>query len=178
MYTILQLFSTVLVLSFGGLASWQTFESFECKFRVLAPGLMTEKVDSIQTDLGTLDYHVFYHKSENEDADNLFYMVSYCEYPEQSVHSDSTELLGEFFEATIQTATETVDGDLIYTTDIDYNDYPGKFWRIEYLKGNAIIKTRAFVIDSRYYSLQTIMYKNKSLNPSTEIFFDSFKVFD
>ena len=177
MYIILQLFSSVLFLSGLGLTNWQQFESYEGKFRVLTPGSMTEKVDSSHTDLGDLAYHVFYYQSEKRDADNLFYMVSYCDYPTNSIHSDSTEVLEEFFQATIETAAQSVDGKVIYSTDIDYNDYPGKFWRIEYLKGDVIIKTKAFIIGTRYYSLQTIMFKNKSLNPSSDKFFDSFRIF-
>ncbi len=155
---------------------WKEFSSYEGKFRILAPGPMTEKVDSVETPLGTLAYHIFFHQSEDKNADNLFYMVSYCDYPAHAVHSDSTGILEDFFKTTIETATFSVDGDLIYSTDIQLDDYPGKFWRIEYLKGNAIIKTRAFLIGSRYYSTQTIMLKNKSLNPSSDKFFDSFTI--
>ncbi|RMG78204.1 MAG: hypothetical protein D6714_18500, partial [Bacteroidetes bacterium] len=150
----MQLFSTVLILGTAGTPDWQTFESYEGRFRVLAPGAMTEKIDSIQTDVGTLAYHVFFHQSDNKDADNLFYMVSYCDYPAGSVHSDSTELLAPFFEATLESAAASVDGKLIYADDIRYDDYPGKFWRIDYLDGQAIIKTKAFLVKNRYYSLQ------------------------
>lgn len=128
MYTILQLFSSVLFLTFSGPSDWQEFKSFEGRFRVLAPGVMTEKTDTVTTELGNLDYHVFYHQTDNKDADNLFYMISYTDYPEGSVHSDSTEFLDEFFQTTLESAAAAVDGEVIYSTDIEYKDFPGKFW--------------------------------------------------
>lgn len=156
--------------------NWKEFKSYEGNFSVLAPGEMTQKVDTVETPVGKLAYHTFFHQSEDQKADNLFYMVSYCDYPPNSMHSDSTEILEEFFKTTIESAAFSVDGDLIYSTDVQLETYPGKFWRIEYLKGNAIIKTQAFLVGSRYYSTQTIMLKNKSLNPSSDKFFDSFRI--
>lgn len=157
-------------------SDWREIKSYKGKFRVLAPAEMTEKIDSIETSLGKIAYHTFFHQSENKEAENLFYMVSFCEYPEGSIHSDSTDLLSEFFETTIQSATESVDGSLIYTTEINLDNYPGKFWRIEYFKGQVVIKTKAFIVENRYYALQTIAMKDKSLNPLSEQFFNSFKL--
>jgi hypothetical protein len=102
-------------------------------------------------------------------------MVSYCDYPEGSIHSDSTEVLPEFFQATIESATLAVQGELIYSDPLNMESYPGWQWRIDYLDGQVTIKTRAFVVGSRYYALQTIMYKNKTFNRSSNRFFQSFQ---
>jgi len=159
--------------------NWAEFKSFEGQFRVVAPGEMTEKVDSIETELGKLAYHAFVYQPEDEEkADNLIYMITYVDYPENSVHSDSTELVTEFFETTIESAAEAVKGNLIYSSETTLQEYPGRLWRIEYLEDRAVIKTRAFVAKNRYYSIQTISLKERALNTSSDKFFDSFRIFE
>ena len=134
-------------------SSWEEFVSQEGDFRVLVPGQMMEKTKSIPTEIGTLEYHTFIYNSNDENAENVFYMVSYCDYPEGAMHSDSVALVKEFFETTVTSAVESVDGDLAYSTDITMNDYPGKLWRINYNGGTATIKSKAFLVENRFYSL-------------------------
>lgn len=158
--------------------SWREYNSYDGRFSILSPGEMKQKVDSIQTPIGTLAYHTYFFQTEQKDADNVLYMLSYCDYPAGAIHSDSTELLKEFFDATIESAVDAVKGELRYERNAKYKDYPGKIWRIDYLDGNALIKTKAFVINSRYYTLQTITTKNRSLNLSSDKFLDSFKLIE
>ena len=120
-------------------------------------------MDSIDTEIGTLAYHTFYYQEDEKTADNLFYMLSYCDYPEETVHSDSSALLIPFFDATIDAAVLSVDGELIYQDYIKKDDYPGMFWRIEYLENQAVIKTKAYVVANRFYSLQVISFKAQEI---------------
>ena len=99
---LLLLFSSFLCLNFA-LQDWSEYKSFDGKFRVLVPAEMTAKVDSIQTEVGKLAYHThLYQPTDVKTGENLIYMVSYVDYPEHSIHSDSTEILDEFFENTIE----------------------------------------------------------------------------
>lgn len=155
---------------------WKVFKSYEGRFRLVVPGEMIEKIDSIETRIGVLAYHTYFFQPEDEHADNLLYMLSYCDYPEYSVHSDSTDLLDDFFDTTIETAVESVNGELLYSDVIQFKHYPGRIWRIDYLDGKAVIKTKVFLIGRRYYSLQTIMHIGRSLNLSSDKFLDSFRL--
>ena len=161
----------------GQSQDWQPFLSYEGRFRVMVPGSMVEKVDSIDTDIGTLAYHNFYYQEENdEESDNLLYMVSFVDYPEGSIHSDSTDLLEEFFEATIETSAFSVDGEVMYSGETYLDNYPGKVYRVDYLDGKAVIKTRAFLVENRFYSIQTITYRSRSLNTATDRFLNSLQL--
>lgn len=153
---------------------WQEYTSLEGRFRILTPGEITQKVDTVSTEVGTIAYHTFYYQSPAKDADNLFYMVSYCDYPEGTFPADSTALLEEFFATTIEAATTAVDGKMIYTTDIQLENHPGKFWRINYLDDKAVIKTKAFMVGDRYYAVQVISYQEGNINEAANRFFDSF----
>ena len=155
---------------------WKWFTSETGLFTVMTPGELTEKVEKSETALGELAYYTFYYQpAETEDADNFLYMVSYCDYPEGSIHSDSVELVKDFFDATIETSVHSINGELFYESDINSGDYPGKIWRVNYGDGEAAIKTKAFLVENRYYAVQTITLRDKSLNPSIDKFLDSFK---
>lgn len=168
---------TLLCFSFTNPSSWELFKSFEGRFEVLAPGEFEEKVKEIETAIGKVEYHTFLHKPEGDNPDNLAYLVSYCDYPAGSIHSDSTSVLDEFFGATLESAQASVKGELLYSNEVDLSGYPGRQWRIDYNEGKGIIKTKSFLVNNRYYSIQTIMIKQNSLNESTPRFMNSFQLF-
>ncbi len=157
---------------------WKEYISYEGRFRLLTPGPLSARVDSIKTPIGQVGYHTFlYQPPEEERPQNLIYMVSYCDYPGAAVHSDSTGLLADFFQSTIEAATESVQGELVYSDEIRMEGFPGRLWRIDYLQGQAVIKTQAYLVKNRYYSVQTITVTELAINPSSEKFFSSFRFF-
>ena len=156
---------------------WEEYYSYEGGFRVRTPGPMTERVDTIKTPLGPMAYHTFmYLVNDEEYAENVFYMVSYCDYPPGALHQDSTDLLAEFFDATVAEAVRSVRGQLVYSNPIDYLDYPGQIWRIHFRSGDAVIKTKALIVDDRYYTIQTVMKREMALNRASDTFLDSFRL--
>ncbi len=158
--------------------AWQVHTNAAGRFSIQLPGSFTEKVDSVKTEIGHLVYHTFFLQTDEKTADNLFYMVSYCDYPANVVFADSVGLAEELFQTTIESAAEAMQGKVAYSTDIRLDKYPGKQWRIDYLDGKAVIKNRAYLVGSRFYSLQTIAFKEKSLNNDGTKFFDSFKLLE
>lgn len=159
-------------------STWEEYVSIDGKFRIMMPGAVTKKVNEVDTPIGKLSYHTVLHQTTDDKADNLVYMVSYCEYPSNAIHSDSVYLVKDFFETTINTAVESVEGVLQYSSEINLRDYPGRIWKVSYNDGKALIKTKAFLIKNRYYSIQTITLKEKSLNISIDRFLDSFELID
>ena len=155
---------------------WNVFTNLEGRFQVDAPGLFLEKSDTLETGIGDLVYHTYYYQTKPEGAENEVYLVSYCDYPEGIVFTDSIGLAEEFFQTTIDASVESVDGEILYSTDIKLDDYPGKFWRIDYLDGEGIIKTKAYLVRNRYYAVQVISYHSDNMNEATDRFFGSFKL--
>ena len=152
---------------------WQDFKSYGGKFHILSPGEMTEKTTEIETAVGKIAYHTLFYQTL--EADSALYLVSYCDYPAGSLHSDSTELLQQFFENTIDAAVKDLRGDLRYSAASRLDGFPGYTWRIDYRKGKASLRTRAVVIGSRYYLLQVAMRREKSLSAAADKFMDSFR---
>ena len=157
---------------------WEPFTSEKGKFTVLTPGEFEEKISKVETPIGETEYHTFIYQSEDDKSDNLIYMISYCDYPEGSIHSDSTELVKEFFEITVETALKSVKGELFYSSEINLGGYPGMLWRVNYKDGDATIKTKSYLVGRRYYSIQTVTYREKGLNPFIDKFLDSFTLIE
>jgi len=163
-------------LLFNADPSWEEFKSFEGRFRVLTPGEMQVNERVIHTDIGEIKYVTYYYQDESREAENAMYMVTYCDYPEHTIHSDSTELMLDFFENTIEAAVESVAGELRYAEELNYKEYPGRHWRVDYRAGHATLKTRAFLVKNRFYTVQTATERGRSMNKATDDFFASFKI--
>ena len=152
------------------------FNSYEGKFSIQFPGEVTEQAKEIETTLGTMAYHTFYHNSTEEDATNFIYLVSYVDYPDGAIHSDSTELIEEFFQATLEESVLNMNGDLRYSDEIKLFDYPGRFWRIDYNEDSMVMKTKAFLVKNRYYSIQVGTLKELATNLDMDKFLESFNL--
>jgi hypothetical protein len=158
--------------------SWQEHRDLEGRFSIRSPGDLKEKVDTFNTPVGELVYHTFFYHDSLPDAENAVYMVSYCDYPEGSLHHDSTALISDFLESTAQESAFSVAGTIAWSTEINYGKYSGLHWRVDYKDGRAVIKTKAFIVRNRYYAIQTVMPKTRSMNRASDLFMDSFRLFD
>lgn len=154
---------------------WMVFRNIDGRFTVLTRGNMIEKTANIETALGTIQTHTFVYQPE-EKEENLVYMIMYYDFPEGGMHSDSTELVKEFFDSTVEEAVASVQGILIYENNLEKQGYPVRQWRINYLENKAAIRTRAFMVKQRYYMLQTISLADADQNSTTEFFVNSFKL--
>ena len=167
------IFPTLLITSNPG---WEEYKSYDGKFRVLVPGEMQISERVIPTEIGEITYITHFFQDTKRDAENAMYMVTYCDYPEYTIHSDSTDLLEDFFVNTLEAAVESVAGKLRYSDILNYKEYPGRHWRIDYRAGHATLKTRVFLVKNRFYTVQTATERGRSMNQATDAFFDSFAV--
>lgn len=158
--------------------AWKEFKTYEGKFRVLTPtGEMVEKVKKIKTGLGDVSYHTFMNRPEEKNPDCVFYVVNYCDYPKGTFPADSTDLINEFMEETVNESVKAVSGTLTYQSDIQLLTHKGKIWRVQYNGDRALIKSKCYLVGNRFYLIQTMMKKEKSMNPSADKFLDSFQAF-
>jgi hypothetical protein len=155
---------------------WENYIYIDAGFELHSPGPLTEKIDSVETEIGPLAFHRLYYQTPDEaTSDNLIYQLTWVQYPESFFPADSSDWIDEFFQQTIEEATRTVRGYLAYSTPIELQGYPGYLWRINYLDDKAIIKTRAFLRKGQYIAVSTVTFQSRSLNSSTDPFLDSFR---
>lgn len=156
---------------------WEEYVDPAGAFRLSAPAALIHKADTVTTEVGDLIYHTLFHQADKAEGNQVF-MFSYCDYPAAAIHSDSTDLLKDFFESTIREAAFSVNGELMYQTDETLDGYPGKYWRVDYKNRSAVIKTKGFLVRNRYYAIQVVATKERHLNPESERFMDSFHLLE
>lgn len=156
---------------------WELHQDLDGGFEIMIPAAWEHRVDTIETEIGELAYHTYFLNTPVDTADNVFYMLSYVDYPDGSVHEDSTQLVQELLSASQEEAIERMKGELLFSTEKEINFHPGRYWRIDYLDGQASVRTQAFVAGSRYYAMQTISKARQGINESTQRFFGSLKVY-
>jgi hypothetical protein len=77
---------------------WIDYTDLNGRFKISTPGNFEEKVDTVETEIGQLIYHTLFYQNDIERTNNDVYMVSYCDYPEEIIFADSTDLAGELFD--------------------------------------------------------------------------------
>ena len=153
---------------------WVKFEADEVlTFSIDAPGEMEESSKSIKTAIGDLKALTYAYQGGEDDA-NYLYLINLVQYPEGTFPKDSVDLVDEYLNSAILTSTEKVNGELVYSAELDYDT--GKLFRIKYNDGNAVVKGKAFIKSDVFISLQVFTVKGQSLNREMDYFLDSFKV--
>ncbi len=166
--------------SFFGAGTWIEFKNLDGKFRVLVPGEMTEKNKDIYTDMGKIIYHQFFYRSSEKDAENVYYVVNYCDYPQGTFRTDSVAFIKDFLNETVTSSAKSIKGELIYVDDVTLqgnDNYKGKIWRVQYNHDRALIKSKCYIVGDRFYLIQAITTKAMTLNSAADKFLDSFQVY-
>ncbi|MBR9920880.1 MAG: hypothetical protein GYB31_08570 [Bacteroidetes bacterium] len=152
-------------------SDWDTFVAVDGGFKINSPVDLELREDTLDTDIGSIVQRTWF----GESAENgLVLIINRYEYPDYTIHSDSVELLKEFFQATLEEAILSVDGELLYESEKDYRDFPGRRWRIDYLDGQASLKVQAIVIENQFYSIQIASPSGVEYSEPTSRFLDSF----
>jgi hypothetical protein len=155
---------------------WQTIDDLDGRFGLSVPGPLDHRTDTLATAVGKQLYHTFFYKApEEENPENLIYVLSYVDYPPGALPADSTGLIEEFLLTTEESAAEALGGEVVYATPRTVLGFPGRLWRINYRDGEASARTLAFLADRRYYELKTFSLNGRGLGDATDRFFESFR---
>jgi hypothetical protein len=154
---------------------WKSYRNIDGMFKVLTRGAFQQKTIKAQTTIGEITTKTFIYQPE-EQEENLVYMITYYDFPKGSIHSDSTELLKDFFKNTIEQSAESVNGKVIYTNELEQQGYRAWQWRVNYQEGKVAIRTRSFLINNRFYSIQTVGLTDAPSNNTADFFMNSLKI--
>ncbi|MBC7884296.1 MAG: hypothetical protein H7X99_02395 [Saprospiraceae bacterium] len=172
------LFLIIMVFSnSGGMLAqsvWKKFSPPDQPFEVMTPVVMKNGEKKILTDLGQLFSTTWMCQGEGDDP-NFIYSLSYVDYPAGTFHADSTALIDDFFNISVDTNIKNLGGTLVYKSDLPYGPHPGVIYRASYNNNGAVIKSRMMLIGDRFYALQVFTLSEKSLNPEMDRFLNSFK---
>jgi len=150
---------------------WYSTHKDSLGFRIFFPEKPTEAEQIIESGIGSVNQQTYYLNNDNGPV--YFYQLNYIEYPEGTIHSDSIDLMDDFYLETVHGAVEKFKGTLAYDTEIELNGVKGRMYRIDYMNNTLSLKTKVYVIRNRYYSIQAIYKKGQKIN-ALDRFFDSF----
>ena len=154
--------------------NWLPYRSPAGGFKVLTEGIFKEVVTHTETKIGDIEVHTLVYPKKPKPGETI-YTITFYDFPKYSMHSDSTELMDAFYKQTIEAATESVGGKLIYENDIAIHSFKGKQWRINYLEDQMNIKSQAFMANNTYYLL-SVVSTGSSSSGSANRFFNSFRL--
>lgn len=155
---------------------WVQLTSAEGNFSVACPGPLKEHIITSHPPIGEIKYHTFSYEQIDTTGRPSIYMVSYYDYPIDFALEDSVDLKEALFQATIDEATQSISGKLMYAQDdFSYSKF-GKMWRINFEDGSAYIKTKAFFDRNRFYSIQMVASQSSVTALEETKFFKSFKL--
>ena len=154
--------------------SHQQFEKFS--FAIFAPGDVSEKELSIETEVGSVDQFVKYWKDDNSETLNYLYSLTIYDYPVGSFHPDSNQLIQMFFDETVVASQKAVGGELLYQDDYLTRGNPTHLWKMSFQDENAFVKSKMVLVGDRCYCLQVFMLKEHQKNKNADQFLESFRL--
>ncbi len=155
---------------------WIQLTSTDGNFSINCPGPMKEHIIASRTLIGEIKYHTFSFEKIDSNSNTSIFMVSYYDYPVDFALEDSVDLKEALYQASIEEATQSISGELIYAQDdFSYSKF-GKIWRINFKKGAAYVKTKAFFDQNRFYSIQIVTTQSNISAMEESKFFKSFKL--
>lgn len=144
-------------------------------FSVDVPSKMEFESKEIETAIGSLTTQTYSVKGAEEDL-NYLYLINIVEYPLGTFPADSTDLINEYLSSSINSTVDKVNGELIYSSEIDEKDNGiGKLFRIKHNNDQLIIKGKSFIKKDAFMSIQVFTIQQNSLNDEMDFFLDSFK---
>ena len=166
------------------------FFSEEAGFTVLQPigrGLI-ERVETIETDFGTIEAHVFEARVSTLWEGELVYQVSYCDYPPNFL-----EIYKSKFQVSCFPRLELIQNHVVKSSELEEGViYPGSIATHSFFRENILLETTVVLVDRRIHqriyqisfskkdrSANSLRHNETIFDPivgSSRSFFDSFRV--
>ncbi len=146
-------------------------------FVVHTPDSVQYNPQKIPTDLGEVDFHVYYVQAKMSNDPNQIYTYAYADYPAEVVHSDSTHKIKNFLDGSSEGSVKNLQGKLVAQKDITINGFPGREFEVSVQEGLIIDHFKILLVKNRFYILQVITLAEEKENERLHRFLDSFQFF-
>lgn len=158
--------------------NWTVFTSENGGFTIMTPAPLDLAVQSIPTHVGDIQLYTYTHKVVDSTAQVFQYSVTYYEYPEILIPSDSTEMVTQFFDETLSAIAERIDGHIVYSEPVPFRDYPAMLTRISYQDDKFALKNKLVLANNRFYLIEVFSTSDKVVDNDINKFIDSFKLIE
>jgi len=157
-------------------SEWKMTKSLDKKAFIYAPMEMKVRVDSIDTDIGPVItvHHVL--QQSTEYSPNFLFHFSYTMYPTGVINRDSSLIVEDLLNSTVDNSVLMQNGVLLYSAKKDFKDNPGRIWKTKYNDGSYVMKSEAYVSDDRLYIIQVGSIADTPTGEAVDHFLDSFRI--
>lgn len=156
--------------------------NFEIKNDAAAPTYFVNFTDEpttqhrvIDSEAGKITLTIRMLEVKDKKSPNMMFMANETKYP-TSINKEDTRTLNAFYKNAIDGALASTNGELISMEDIYYETYLGKEYKYYVGGGQAIVVSRAFLIEGTMYILGVFTQPGKEDNKEQKKFFNSFKL--
>ena len=157
--------------------TWSTFTDVYETFSIKIPGEISLTQDKFMTNIGEIEV-ITYQCNPPEEDPNLRYVLQEYDYPDNYFPQDSVELIRRVLETSMEEMASKMSGKVDYSSSIEKDGYQGILFRISNSKTKIIMKSKTYIVDGTYYSLQVYCKKNNGLNDEIDFFLDSFIILE
>lgn len=159
------------------------FENQERDFRVVFPLEYGVQKDTIAVEVGEVYItNVFSSSSDSsmeDDGDKVrdSYSLTYMKYPEGILSKDSTGLINDLIELSLEQRLKAINGKVDYAADLENEEYQGKQVRLSGIDNPELLLRAKFIVYNNYFiALQTISNKKSEDSSDIQNFQNSFRV--
>jgi len=139
------------------------------------PGEIDEVSDTVTTALGEMPFTTYFVKDDEAMTGNRLYMLTVIDYAEGSFPEDSAARRNDFFEQTVDAATQAINGDLIISQPLEGSRYNGWIFRVNYGEERpTVVRNQIYLVKDRYYHLQVFSFSKDAGVKSRDRFFNNF----
>lgn len=150
--------------------TWHQVTSYRGAFSVLMPDRPEEIVEQLPVEGGNVSMRLY--KFEDR-ALNLFYLVSFYDYPSWYTLEDQPG----FFRQVISKTVSRFGGILLLERDISNDQFRGKEIEIQ-VEGDFTIRVRFYLVGNRMYQVALGATGKKAYAKQNEAFLRSFRILD
>jgi hypothetical protein len=146
------------------------FKSEEGGFSIVAPYALQETSQSVNTEAGTIEVHMFIAEQGQEA-----WLVGYSDYPEEIVQASDPEAI---LAGARDGAVANVNGQLVSDTEISLDGYPGREFSASVTQNGQdfVLRQRVFLVGNRLYQMVVIVPKGTESSTEVEDFLHSFQL--
>jgi hypothetical protein len=147
---------------------WKEFTSTAGAFSVLLPGTPTEQTQRLNTQVGTIDVHLFIL-----EQDNAQYLVAYNDYPDAMAQSANAD---KVLDGAREGVVANVRGRLVSEQRISLAAHPGRELHIKVPEGLQAMRTRLFLVKQRLYQVGVLTADGETDTKDVNKYLESFKL--
>jgi len=161
---------------------WASYQSEDLSFQVKFPQNFNVVKDSLETKLGKLEIHNVYHycgeESNCRHSDSkAIYSLIYMNYPENTFSRDSSEMINELFDETLDQRLIEMNASLDYQSPIEHDLYDARILRFSNPEGK-VCKAKFILYKDCFVALQVISTLAKSKDDEVKGFLNSFHIIE